>query len=163
MLSNYNKSKNTTNFMNERFFSSYSPKNTKDTIFDYNFKVKEIIEGLNLPKKPTIIDLEKLTNRLEEYIEKSKLHPGNIQRGNIILGADEEEYVPSEEELIQSYIGELIIKRLNNLKDEEFNKLIKLQKKRIKFRYIEIYHMDVMGSGRFFYARCPIEKTIKFQ
>ena len=146
--------------MSENIFPDYKPKKTEETIFDYNSDLLEKINEISLPKEPTAEDMDKLVKLLTEYKEKANLNQGQIQRGNIILGADEEEFIPSDDQLIESYIGGLIHQIIDTNKQYKLQDIKNKVNKEIKYRYIEIYHMDVMGSGRFFYANKPKELII---
>ena len=88
-------------------------------------------------------------------MQKAKKNPGTWEQGNMILGAPEREYIPSDEELILCEIDN----RLKNIiTGTEKNTLLKYCKengfigKELNLFSIEIWHADVMGSGRFFYA-----------
>ena len=143
--------------MNEKnLFPDYEPKTTPDTIYDYlrnpNSKVFEILKKIGQP------DFKKLKSIIEYFIKykiKAKNNPGNYQEGNILLGANHKQYYPSEEELLISELGKMIKDIFDsNLKKtlEKFKKKNKIITQTLQYNEICFRHVDVMGSGRFFYA-----------
>lgn len=72
----------------------------------------------------------------------------------MILGANPEEYQPSESEILLCEVGN----RIKEIKDSNptgsIRKTVSGHSQlptKIKFRKFDVIHMDVMGSGRFFY------------
>jgi hypothetical protein len=142
--------------MNEKqLFPGYEPKKTPDTIEDYLptssavFKVLSNIGTVELNKIDLLIKLFK------EYEERAKLNPGGFKKGNVAIGADLDQYYPSDEEIILSEIGKIIKSLIEYSSFEEVNEIkLKMKIKTQKLTYNEVFirHVDVMGSGRFFYA-----------
>lgn len=143
--------------MNEKdLFPDYEPKSTPDSVHDYLkkldsfvFKILEEIGQLSLEK------LKKIMNYFNEYKIAAEKNPGGYQEGNIAIGADPDQYYPSEEEILVSELGKMI----KNIIDSNSKKDIGNIKKRdeidsqtLVFNEIYFRHVDVMGSGRFFYA-----------
>ena len=149
--------------MKERdLFPDYTPKTTPDTIHDYWRKPSFIFDILNEIGNPTLENFPKIINYFNEYKEKAEKHPGYFKEGNVILGADENQYYPSEEELLVSEIGKLIKEIVQTYPKEQL-KIIKMRKgiksQKLSFYEIKFRHVDVMGSGRFFYAVKDPKKT----
>lgn len=143
--------------MNEKeLFSDYEPKTTPDTVHDYLrnpnsfvFEILEEIGQLSLEKLKIIIDY------FIKYKTKAEQNPGGYQEGNIAIGADPDQYYPSEEEILVSELSKMI----KIIIDSNSKKLIDKIKKKdgiisqtLKFNEVNFRHVDVMGSGRFFYA-----------
>jgi len=159
--------------LSENPFPDYTPKLTKDTIFDYHYEFHSVLKNLGIKLNYGINDIDELFGLLMTWKEKAVENPGRFIEGNMILGADAEQYKPSDEELVESHLGSILEhiiienreknegKFIEKLVDKLVEKLKKLTKsKELSFKYIEIYHMDVMGSGRFFYASKPEERKI---
>jgi len=153
--------------MNERdSFPDYKPKTTPDTIYDYlrtpKTKIFEILTEIGEPSLAKLKLIEKYFNKYKKKAEKS---PGGTQKGNISIGADFNQYYPSEEEMLVSELGNMIYQLLISNSKEDIEKTKK--KEGIKTKMIEFYeiyyrHVDVMGSGRYFYAEKK-EPKIQFK
>jgi len=97
----------------------------------------------------TIFDL------FSKYKVEAEKNPGHYQEGNPILGAPEEEYIPSEEAILVSELGKLLKTIIEGTSKEDIEKYKQEQgisSQKIVFTEIYFTHMDVMGSGRFIYA-----------
>ena len=150
--------------MNEKKkFPDYVPKQTPDTIEDYLRGPSKVYDTLSKSPKPELENIEELIEILEQCKKEAKDHPGNTGEGNVAIGADPDQYYPSDEELIVSEIGKRIQTIINDNSEDnlrEYLKTINLNVKKIEFNEIYFRHVDVMGSGRFFYAEKKTEKTI---
>ncbi len=145
-------------------FPDYEPKTTPDTIEDYLrtpegevFKILTEIRGAKLE------NLKHFLTLFKSYQEKANKNPGKFQDGRVSLGANLKQYTPSEEELIVSELGKTIkniIESHPENKVEEYKKKEKIKSQSIEFDQIYFRHVDVMGSGRYFYAE-KNEKKIK--
>lgn len=143
--------------MNDKeLFPDYEPKTTPDTIFDYlktpKTKIFEILDEIG---QPSLDKLKIVLNYFKKFKKKAEKHPGGILKGNVSIGADFNQYYPSEEELLVSELGKILYQLIISNSKED----IKRVKKKYKLEgqmieYFEIYfrHVDVMGSGRYFYA-----------
>lgn len=143
--------------MNERnLFPDYQPKTSPDTVYDYlrepNSKVSKILNDIN---PPTLKNLKDIISFFNKYKLEAEKNPGGHQQGNVAIGADPDQYYPSEEEILVSELGKSIKtiiessskQELEDLKEEEG-----ISSQIIIFNEIIYRHVDVMGSGRFFYA-----------
>jgi len=133
-------------------FPDYEPKITPDTILDYRPALSDIF--LQLPKN-TLVNLKTLILLHEKYFKKADNNHGNWIHGNMILGAPEKEYIPSDDELILCEIDGRIRNILLGTEVQILKKYYKENKllgKKIILVQIDIWHVDVMGSGRFFYS-----------
>ena len=150
--------------MNEKqLFLDYEPKKTPDVLEDYLASSSDVFVVLNKLKPPELSKIHQLLKIFKEYEIKARENPGGCREGNVILGADLDQYYPSEEEIIVSEIGNMIKLLIELSSPEEIN-AIKLKKniktQSISFNEIYFRHVDVMGSGRFFYAEKRKKKTI---
>ena len=106
-------------------------------------------------------NLKRIVKYFKKYVKKAIKNPGGSRKGNIAIGADFNQYYPSDEELLASELGKMVEKIVNSHSREEFEK-VKVQKgiksQKIEFNEIFFRHVDVMGSGRFFYAEKRPEK-----
>lgn len=141
-------------------FGDFRPKLTPDTIFDYKYSIKDKILLLKIPSNPQLSDLPFIIQLLKQAQKSAKKHPGCFTPGNMVLGARPEEYNPSDEELIESYLGDIIVQILSTSSVQELSPFQSILKSIPTYRKISISHMDCMGSGRFFYADPPIETKI---
>ncbi len=145
--------------MNEKnIFPDYEPKITPDTISDFLRKPSKVYNILEKFGEPNINNLKTIISCFLEHKKAVENNPGSTQKGNIALGADEDQFFPSEDELLVSELGKLILQVTNSYSKQQMKTLkLKHQIDSQRFTYHEITfrHVDVMGSGRFFYA----EKT----
>lgn len=143
--------------MNEKdLCSDYEPKTTPDTVHDYlrnpDSFVFEILEEIG---QPSLEKLKIIIDYFIKYKTKAEHNPGGYQEGNIAIGADPDQYYPSEEEILASELGKMIKKIIDSNSKKIVDKI--KEKNRINsqtliFNEIFFRHVDVMGSGRFFYA-----------
>jgi len=147
----------------KNLFSDYKPKITPDTIEDYLRRPSKVYEILGEIGSPHISKLNKILDLFNKYENKAKKNMGKFEKGNIAIGADLDQYYPSEEALLVSELGKLIL-QLNESYSKQQLKTLKLRYKikpqQIRFYEISFRHVDVMGSGRFFYAEKATTDTI---
>ena len=136
-------------------FPDYEPKRTPDTFRDMIGIDNMVAKHLEEISEPTLEKLKTILDLFNKYKPEAEKNPGHYQEGNPILGAPEEEYIPSEEAILVSELGKLIrfIHEWTSMGALK-NYLQKHEIPEQKVVYTEIYfcHMDVMGSGRFIYA-----------
>ncbi len=143
--------------MNGRdLFPDYQPKTSPDTVHDYlrvpDSKVFKILNDINPPSLKNLKDILGYFNKYKIEAEKK---PGSFKSGNIALGADLDQYYPSEEEILVSELGKSIIVIIESNSTQEIEDLKKeegISSQTLKFKEIRYRHVDAMGSGRFFYA-----------
>ena len=88
---------------------------------------------------------------------------GKYERGNIVIGANLDQYYPSEEELVVSELGKMILQLIESYSKQQLKTLklrYNLKSQQIRFYEMSFRHVDVMGSGRFFYADKAAKETI---
>jgi hypothetical protein len=148
----------------KNLFPDYEPKITPDTIEDYLKGSSKVYEILAEVGEPISGNLKVILKYFKKYVKKAIKNPGGYRKGNIAIGADFSQFYPSDEELIASQLGKMIEKIVNSPSREEFEKakiLEGIKSQKIEFNEIYFRHVDVMGSGRFFYAeKRPDKKEV---
>lgn len=144
----------------EDIFRGYHPKQTPDTILDFRPSLNNDVEQLPTAELNNFPILFRL---LKYYQNNSKINQGHWEDGNMVLGAQPREYIPSDDELLASEVGDRLAHVVRNQPKERITAL--LRKDGISFNDLEYInftftHVDVMGSGRFFYVL--ESKTIKY-
>ncbi|MFW9972883.1 MAG: hypothetical protein ACFFDF_22040 [Candidatus Odinarchaeota archaeon] len=143
--------------MNEKeLFPDYQPKTTPDTVHDYLRKPDSFVfKILKEISQPSLKNLKKIINYFIKYKGEAENNIGGYQEGNIAIGADPDQYYPSEEEIFVSELGKMIKNIIDSNSRKEINKIKKkdgINSQTLIFNEIYFRHVDVMGSGRFFYA-----------
>lgn len=141
-------------------YPDYKPKLSEDTVLDYrpglSMRLSEIPEV-------TRQDFQVAYVTLGDYKRDAILNPGRMERGNVALGADPDEYVPSDEELLAAELGDQLAALVRTMTAEQIMNawdgaaLVPASTDYYRFEY---RHVDVMGSGRFFYASTPLKTVI---
>jgi len=138
-------------------FPDYRPKRSTDTIIDYRPGLRERVDKL----QP--INSETFTQAVVTLLDltlNAKVKPGRWVDGKVALGAEPREYVPSDEELLAAEFGDRLLSYVQStsvidLMDAWTGAAI-LPPPITYFRF-DYRHVDVMGSGRYFYASGPIK------
>lgn len=141
-------------------FPDYTPKTTPDKVLDFRPALSEQLEKF---PKPELQNLPELINLFQSLEKQAKQNPGKWVDGNIILGANPKEYLPSDQELLLSELGNSIQNLILKEKADAIKKLLKQHKikiKKLQYNYYTYLHADVMGSGRFFYIDNVEQKQI---
>ncbi|RKX17668.1 MAG: hypothetical protein DRP35_10530 [Candidatus Zixiibacteriota bacterium] len=143
-------------------FSDYQPKTTPDRVTDFMPQIVDKIDELPAAKQE---NLKKLMKLFKQYQKSTKKNKGEWVEGNPLLGGNEKEYHPTEDELIFGEIGSRILETLNKLQKNNWQQIRKqqsLKNKKLQFTQFSFIHYDVMGSGRFFYVDKMIPVVVKF-
>ena len=147
----------------KNLFPDYEPKITPDTIEDYQKKPSKVFEILGEIGVPHMSNLNSILSIFNKYQKKAKKNVGKYERGNVAIGAELDQYYPSEEELIVSELGKIIEQLIESYSKQQL-KTLKLRhnisSQQIRFYEISFRHVDVMGSGRFFYAEKAALETL---
>jgi hypothetical protein len=144
----------------EEMFPDYRPKLGPDTIADY--RQAQGMAPAALPEA-SLASLPELLVALEKAWARAKAEPGKWEEGNVALGAEPKEYAPSEAELDVVELGERIRAVLDGLEAGAVKGALAVAgvgTTEVEVLDVEIRHVDVMGSGRFFYATEPKPATI---
>jgi hypothetical protein len=110
-----------------------------------------------------VIGLPAMIHALADVAARADENPGTVREGNVILGADPQEYVPSEQELLEHAIGDRIASVIAGSDPKRVAAALEkagIEKRELTYGRIEVRHVDVMGSGRFFYASKPAGTAI---
>ncbi len=146
----------------KNIFKDYTPKKTPDTIEDYLKIPSKVYEILGEVGEADISQLNNMLTLFNKYEKKAKKSVGKFEKGNVAIGADLDQYYPSDEELIVSELGKRITQLIESYSKQQLRtlKLIyKIMSQQILFFEISFRHVDVMGSGRFFYADKAAKET----
>ena len=140
----------------EERFPDYEPKLTDDTVLDYRPSLAADIDAL-----PDVTH-ESFTSVIYQIVQlalAAEANPGEWVDGNQPLGANEKEYVPSNEELLAAELGDrlFIFSESHTIDDIVQNawKGSMIHPPNVSYTRFDFRHVDVMGSGRFFYASAP--------
>jgi len=137
-------------------FPDYQPKRTPDTVYDYLRKPdSKVFIVLSEISHPSINNLKRIIDLFKKYKIEAQEKPGEYRPSNIVLGADPDQYYPSEEEILASELGKMIkstLETYSKQKIEEVKQREGITSQTLEFNEIYYRHVDVMGSGRFFYA-----------
>jgi len=144
-------------------FKDYTPKKTPDTLTDYLRRPSRVYDILGEVGDLHINNLHNILTLFNKYEKKAIKNVGAYINGNVAIGADPDQYYPSEEELIVSELGKMIEQIIDSYSQQQL-KTLKLRygikPQQIRFFEITFRHVDVMGSGRFFYAEKNAKETI---
>ncbi|NHJ21138.1 MAG: hypothetical protein EAX91_09360 [Candidatus Lokiarchaeota archaeon] len=147
----------------KNLFPDYEPKTTPDTIEDYLGKPNRVYEILGEIGEPHISKLNNILKLFDKYKKKAKKKVGKYEKGNVAIGADPDQYYPSEEELLVSELGKMIVQLIESYTKQQLKTLklrYNIRSQQVNFFEISFRHVDVMGSGRFFYAEKATKETI---
>ena len=144
----------------EATFPGYRAKETSDGVMDYRPGLRPSVEKLEAITDSTFA--EAVTSLVLLDLE-ARANPGKWIDGKIMLGANPQEYLPSDEELLAAEFGDRLA---TYVESRDILELIELWDGEallpfpLKYNRFEYRHADVMGSGRFFYASNPIPTVI---
>lgn len=133
----------------------YRPKSSADTVSDYRPSLRPAVAAL---AAATLDALPELVKALEGLNRSAAERPGRRREGNTPLGAEPMEYVPSDEELLASEAGRRIETVVDSAGAEQVERRLEeagTALSWIEYPSITFYHADVMGTGRFTYAKPP--------
>ncbi|MBT3747494.1 MAG: hypothetical protein HN936_01760 [Bacteroidetes bacterium] len=133
-------------------FPDYVPKQGPDTILDFEPGLRSSFAQIPHAEAASIQDLIKFYRRIKR---RARRNPGKWEEGNIVLGASPKEYHPSHEEFLLMEVGSRIIWLFEHSNSGELAKYLNklfLKPRVIQYREFSVTHVDVMGSGRFFYV-----------
>ena len=140
-------------------FDDYTPKTSPDDELDY----RDVAPLLCDLPSAEIAELGALVAALGARRQLAQKNPGVWEEGNVLLGAADKVYRPSDAELVESILGRRIQRAVATADPDEVDRALRaagLSASHVLYRRIDIMHVDAMGSGRFFYASEPIETRI---
>lgn len=144
----------------ETRFPDYQPKLTDDTVYDYR---PELMSRLDALPETTRENFQDAYVTLGELNRDTVRHPGRWEDGNVALGANPKEYVPSDEELLAAELGDRLAALVKTMTPDEVIDAwdgAAVVPPPVNYKHFDYRHVDVMGSGRFFYASPPKTVTI---
>lgn len=136
----------------EEQFPDYEPKLTPDTLVDYRPSLSA--RTLSLPAA-TPENLADLIEKLEYWRAQAKAAPGGFEQGNIALGADPRQYEASDAELMWAVAGSRVAAVAKSNPGQLQKALPPGSELPLTYPVFAVRHVDVMGSGRFFYVSKP--------
>lgn len=136
-------------------FPDYKPKDTPDTVADYRSSVAGDIGAL--PSDPA-----GLAQAFLDWKAKAAANPGATEDGAVQLGADPKEYRPSDAELVAAAAGEKLSAILTTapVDARAAAEAVLAAPDARAYKRFDFRHVDVMGSGRFFYSSPPKDARI---
>lgn len=138
--------------------SPITPKDSADTVTDYRASVAGDIGAL-----PSLGDAAALAAAFVDWKGRAASSPGAYEQGQVQLGADAQEYHPSDAELVAAEAGDRLAAALQGADDATkaavAAALGDAPEARV-YRRFDYRHSDVMGSGRYFYASKPKEAAL---
>lgn len=139
-------------------FPGYTPKDTADTVLDYRAGVAGDINAL-----PPVSDGPALARAFIEWKARAAALPGAYEQGAVQLGADPQEYRPSDAELVAAEAGDRLAAAISGADEATRAGITAVlgdaPESRV-YRRFDYRHSDVMGSGRYFYASKPKEAAL---
>ena len=138
--------------------AGYTPKDTPDTVVDYRSSVAGDINAL-----PPVSNAPALATAFVDWKARAAASPGAYEQGQVQLGADPQEYRPSDAELVAAEAGDRLAAALQGADDgtkaSVAATLGDAPEARV-YRRFDYRHSDVMGSGRYFYISKPKEAAL---
>ncbi len=131
---------------------------TSATVTDFRGSVAGSINAL-----PSVSDAAALAAAFADWKARAASAPGAYEQGQVQLGADPQEYNPSDAELVAAEAGDRLSAALNGADDATkaavAAALGDAPEARV-YRRFDYRQVDVMGSGRYVYASKPKEAAL---
>lgn len=128
------------------------------TVTDFRGSVAGVINSL-----PPVSDAGALAAAFADWRARAAASPGAYEQGQVQLGADPQEYNPSDAELVAAEAGDRLSAALNGADDGTKASVAAAlgdsPEARV-YRRFDYRSVDVMGSGRYVYASKPKEAAI---
>ena len=138
-------------------FPDYKPKDTADTVLDFRSSVSGDVSAL-----PSASDAASLAQAFLSWKAKAAASPGSYQPGAQQLGADAQEYTPSDAELVTAEAGDRLAAamRSGDAAAKSAVAAVLTDASARSYKRFDYRHVDVLGSGRFFYSSPPRDSSI---
>jgi len=120
------------------------------TVSDYRSSVSGDIAAL-----PPVSDPAALAAAFADWRSRAAASPGAMEDGAIPLGADPQEYRPSDAELVAAEAGDRLAAALSGADDAIKAAVSTALGGDASYKRFDYRVVDVMGSGRYFYASSP--------
>ncbi|MEQ1784519.1 MAG: hypothetical protein ABMA14_24495, partial [Hyphomonadaceae bacterium] len=125
------------------------------TVTDYRASVAGDIAAL-----PPVGDAAALAAAYATWHAKAASSPGATEPGQIQLGADPQEYRPSDAELVAAEAGDRLSAALQGAVEATRTSVTTIVGDARTYRRFDFRRVDVMGSGRYYYASQPREASL---
>jgi hypothetical protein len=125
------------------------------TVTDYRSSVSGEIGAL-----PPVGDAAALAAAFVDWRGKAAAAPGAFEAGQQQLGADEQEYSPSDAELVAAEAGDRLSAALQGADEATRTAVANAVGSSTSYRRFDFRRVDVAGSGRFVYASAPREASL---
>lgn len=136
-------------------FPDYQPLGRGATVTDYRPSVTSEVAGL-----PPVSDAPALARAFADWRNRAAGSPGAMEEGAIQLGADPQQYRPSDAELVAAEAGDRLAAALNGADDMTKASVSEIVGGAAGYKRFDYRNVDVMGSGRFFYASPPKDASL---
>lgn len=120
------------------------------TVTDYRPGIAGDIAAL-----PPVNDAAALADAFVTWQGRAGISPGAMEEGAIPLGADPQEYRPSDAELIAAEVGDRLSAALQGADDATKTAVAQAVGNTRTYKRFDFRRVDVMGSGRYYYASQP--------
>jgi hypothetical protein len=124
-------------------------------VTDYRASVAGDISAL-----PPVSDAAALAAAFVTWRTKATNSPGAFEDGQIQLGADPQEYRPSDAELVAAEAGDRLSAALRGADDATKASVTTIVADTRTYRRFDFRRVDVMGSGRYYYASAPRDASL---
>jgi hypothetical protein len=101
-----------------------------------------------------------LASAFATWKAQADANPGAMEAGQQQLGANEQEYRPSDAELVAAEAGDRLSAALQGADDATKTAVSAALNGTVTFRRFDYRQVDVPGSGRFVYASPPQNATL---
>ncbi len=136
-------------------FPDYQPLGRSATVTDYRPSISGDISGL-----PSVGDVPALARAFADWRARATASPGAMEEGAIQLGADPQQYRPSDAELVAAEAGDRLAAALSGADDMMKASVSEIVGGAPGYKRFDYRNVDVMGSGRFFYASPPKDASL---
>lgn len=137
--------------------ADYLPKTTADTVTDYRPSVSSEIGAL-----PSVGSPAALAQAFVDWKARAVASPGAFETGDPQLGAEAQQYKPSDAELVAAEAGDRLSAAINGADDAtkvSVSAVLGPDPSARNYKRFDYRHSDVAG-GRYFYASAPIDATV---
>jgi len=125
------------------------------TVLEYRPSVAGEIGAL-----PPVGDAAALAAAFVTWKARADAAPGAFEAGQVQLGADPQEYKPTDAELVASEAGERLSAALTGADEATRASVTTILNGVASYRSFSYRRVDVMGSGRYLYASPPRETQL---
>lgn len=125
------------------------------TVADYRPAIAGDIAAL-----PPVGDAAALAAAYADWRARAGADPGGFEEGQIPLGADPQEYRPSDAELVAAEAGDRLSAALHGADEATIAAVAAAVGEARSYRRFDYRRVDVAGSGRYYYASPPRDAAL---